>query len=127
VAVFYSILIYGFFMGLPVFNALVGIAGAYIVGRKCVLRGDGRQAIQKSARRVNLFSFILLLLVCVCTALLALGEATIESEVQGMLGLEFEVTRGMIWAIILVGGALLLAFQYGISRLVFRRFEKKAA
>jgi hypothetical protein len=114
-------------MGLPVFNALVGIAAAYIVGRKCVLRGDGRQAIQKSARRVNLFSFILLLLVCVCTALLALGEATIESEVRGMLRLQFEVTRGMIWAIILAGGALLLAIQYGISRLVFRRFEKMAA
>lgn len=126
-AVFYSILIYGFFMGFPVFNALVGIACAYIMGRKCILHGADRQAVQKNARKVNLFSFILLLFICVCTALLALRETTIESQVQGMLSLPFEVTREMIWVIILAGGALLLGFQYTLSRLVFRRFERKAA
>jgi hypothetical protein len=126
IALYYSILIYGFFMGLPVFNAFVGIACAYVVARGCALRSADRQAMRKEARSVNLFSFILLFLICVYTAVLSLREASITSQVQHMLGLPFEVTDSMIWAIIIAGGMLLLAFQYGISKLIFFRLEKKA-
>ena len=126
VALFYSVMIYGFFMGFPLFNTLVGIACAYAAARgNALLSADG-QAMRKRARTVQWFSFALLLFVCICTAVLALTEATITSQVQQMLGLPFEVTDGMIWTMILVGGALLLVFQYSVSHFIFRRFEKKA-
>ncbi len=127
VALYYSAMMYGFFMGFPVFNAFVGIACAYIAARSCMLHGADRETMRKKARSVYGFSFLLLLAACICTAVLALREASINSEVQHMLGLPFEITRGMIWAIILAGGFMLLAFQYGVSKLISRRFEKKAA
>ena len=126
VALFYSIMIYGFFMGFPLFNPLVGITCAYAAARGSVLQSTNGQAMRKRARTVQWFSFALLLSICICTAVLALREATITSQVQQMLSLPFEVTEGMIWIMILVGGVLLLLFQYGVSRLIFRRFEKKA-
>lgn len=125
VTTFYAIMVYGFFMGFPVFNAFVGIACAYVAAKKCAMHGMDRQRFRKSANSAILFSSVLLFILCVCTAVIALREATIESQVQGMLKLSFEVTRGMIWALILAGGALLLAFQYGMSMWIIRRFEKK--
>ena len=125
VALFYSVMIYGFFMGFPLFNTLVGITCAYAAARGSALhRADG-QAMRKRAHTVQWFSFALLLFICTCTAVLALKEATINSQVQQMLRLPFEVTQGMIWTMILVGGALLLVLQYGVSRIIFRRFERK--
>jgi len=126
IALFYSVMIYGFFMGFPVFNALVGIACAYVAARGGALQSADIQTMRQKARIVNGFSFILLLLICIGTAVLALREATIEAQVQHMLGFPFQITRGMIWAIILAGGALLLACQYEISKWIFRRFERKA-
>ncbi len=124
VALFYSIMIYGFFMGFPVFNSLVGIACAYAAAKGGMLRSTDAQDRRKKARTVQWFSFALLLFFCICTAMLALREATIGSQIKQMLGLPFEVTPGMIWALILAGGVALLAFQYGISHMIFRRVEK---
>ena len=125
VALFYSVMIYGFFMGFPLFNTLVGITCAYAAARGSVLQSTDGQALQKRARTVQWFSFALLLSICICTAVLALREATITSQVQQMLSLPFKVTQGMIWTMILVGGILLLVLQYGVSHFIFRRFEKK--
>lgn len=126
VAFFYSILFFGFFMGFPVFNVLIGISCAYVTARSCVLSGESRENIRKKARAVHLFSLILLFSICICTAVLSLREASIGLQVQHMLALPFKVTPVMIWAIILVGGTALLTFQYGMSRWIFHKLEKKA-
>jgi hypothetical protein len=114
--VFYDVLVYGFFMGLPVFNVFVGILWSYIVARK--LRFSPGENGPKTAGRMIWFSAAALFLLCVCSAVLALSDSTICSQVKGMLGLPFDVTLGMIWALIVGGGAALLVFQYFISKLV---------
>jgi hypothetical protein len=125
-ALFYSIMIYGFFMGLPVGNLLVGIVGGYVVGRKAALRGWSPERARPAARVTAAIATSILAVLCVATASMALNEPTIGLQVRGMLGLPFEVTAPMIYATIVGGGAALLAVQYGGTILVARRASKVA-
>jgi hypothetical protein len=45
---FYEIGIFGFFMGVPIFNILPGIMAGVYTGRKSVLNGEDRSAILKT-------------------------------------------------------------------------------
>lgn len=124
ICTFYSIMIYGMFMGFPVFNSLIGIAGTYIVIRKSIVMGDSKEKLDKNTRLFFFFSFLLLLVICIITTLMALNEASIGKELELMLNLKFEVTKGMIWTLILVGGSFLLGFQYILSRIVYKTMRK---
>lgn len=126
VEVFYSIMVYGFFMGFPVFNSFIGIVGAYIVARGGLLRQAAREETLRNARALNLASLGILAFLCFSTATLALRESTIKAQMKGMLGLPFDVTDGMIWGTILIGGSLLLFFQFFASKWVVRSVLRKA-
>ena len=122
---FYSLMIYGLFMGFPVFNILIGIIGVYIVTRSGQLRQAQISAVRNDQKRMNLFAFILLLLICIATTIMALFQESIGLELKLMLNLSFDVTPGMVWALIIVGTVLLLSLQYLISRLVYIFMMKK--
>jgi hypothetical protein len=125
VALFYSIGMYGFFMGFPVFNAAIGIVGGYAVAHRAVLTGWTRERAARDARRVAIAMTWTLGALCVATAWMALNEATMGAQLQQMLGLPFAVTWPMIYAIIGVGGTGLLVFQYVATVLVARRFAPR--
>jgi hypothetical protein len=76
--------------------------------------------MQLNFKKINISSFFLLLFLCVCSAVLALGESSICSQVQSMLGLDFNVEMWMIWLLIIAGGAALLIFQHTASKLVIK-------
>lgn len=118
ILIFYSIMIYGFFMGFPVPNSLVGVVGVYIAVRQGLLRHSAAENTRQSAKRILRLSTAVLFLLCVSTAYLSLRESSICTQVKGMLNLPFDVTMGMIWALILIGGSGLLLFQYGAAKLV---------
>lgn len=112
VALFYSVMIYGFFMGMPVANLIVGIVGGYISGRKAVIGRRRPDAASRDARLVALLATLLLAALCFATAWLALHQPSIDRELRGMLALPFTPTMSMIWALILGGGATLLIAEY---------------
>lgn len=114
---FYSILIYGFFMGFPVFNVFIGILGSYLVARSCFASGLDKLETRRRANRFILVSTLMLLSLCMCTAWLALREPSIADQIEGMLGLSFQVSLQMVWLLIMLGGAGLLLAQYFGSRL----------
>lgn len=120
VALFYSVGIYGFFMGFPVFNAGVGALGGYVVARRAKAMGWSRERARRDAREVAMTATWILGALCAATAYLALNEPTIGSQLQGMFNLPFAVERPTIYAIIVVGGAGLLAVQYGATLLTAR-------
>ncbi|NTW29478.1 MAG: hypothetical protein HGA39_08990 [Coriobacteriia bacterium] len=120
-ALFYSVMIYGFFMGFPVFNIIVGLAGGHVIGRRAAQKHLPAERTSRDTRRVAVTATSILAALCVATAWMALNEPTMGSELRGMLGLPFEVTWPMIYAIIIVGGAVLLAAQYGGTILTARR------
>ena len=115
VFLFYSIGIFGFFMGVPVCNAALAIPAGFVVGSRLVAENAGRSQVRKAAWRTAWFTTGVLAIVCATSAFLALMSQSTASDLQGMLGLGFEVTQGMIIALILVGGAALLAACWGLS------------
>jgi len=125
VALFYSIGMYGFFMGFPVFNAAIGIVGGYVVARRAILMGWQRARALRDGKRVATTMTCVLGALCVATAVMALNEKTMGAQLQGMLGLRFTVTWPMIYAIIGVGGTGLLALQYAGTTLAARRFAPR--
>lgn len=126
IGLFYTVMVYGFFMGFPLFNSVVGIVFCYIAAKRCVLINLPQKEAKKSTGRFNVFYFSVIISLCVITAILSLGEPSIAAQVKGMLGLPFEVTMGMIWALILIGGTLLVLFQFFTTRLVADIVLKRA-
>jgi hypothetical protein len=124
-ALFYSAGMYGFFMGFPVFNAAIGLAGGYVVARRAVAMGWSRERAVRDGRRVAITMTLVLGALCATTAWLALGEATMGTQLQEMLRLPFPVTRPMIYTIIVAGGSGLLLSQYAGAVLVARRFAPR--
>jgi len=101
VGVFYSAIIYVLFMGFPVMNLSVGIAGGYVVGRRAALVPGSRSRTLHEAHLVARVASLMLFVPCCGTAWLALGEATIATEVQSMLGLPFTPSAAVICGLIL--------------------------
>jgi hypothetical protein len=113
---FYNIGLYGMFMGFPVFNLSMGIIAGYYYGLKIKYLNLPSDQSKQLTKKVSLFTTIVMLLICISTAVLALREKTIGLEVQGMLNLNFEVTKGMIILIILLGGLSLISLQYFVTK-----------
>ncbi len=116
----YSVGIFGFFMGVPVFNAMMGVFAGWYVGRRAKLLSARRDEMTKPLNRAVVFSTAVLAAFCVAAAWLALRASTTTANLEGMLGLGFHLTQGMIWGIVLVGGALLLAAQALAAKIAAR-------
>ncbi len=112
VYVFYSIGLLGFFMGVPVFNVALAVPAGIFVGRCLVQRGADADRMKKAARQAAIFTTSILGVVCLTSATLALLSSSTASDLQGMLGLPFQVTPTMILALILGGGAAILALDW---------------
>lgn len=113
---FYNIGLYGMFMGFPVFNLSMGIIAGYYYGLKIKHLNIPSDQSKQLTKKVSLFTTTVMLLICISTAVLALREKAIGPEVQGMLNLNFEVTKGMIILIILLGGLALISLQYFVTK-----------
>ena len=112
---FYAIGVFGMFMGVPVFNALLAIPAGFVVGAKLAEQQADRIQVHWVASRTAWFTTGVLAFVCAASALLALLSKSTASDLQGMLGLGFEVTQGMIIGLILIGGGTLLAVSWGLT------------
>lgn len=118
--VIYSIGIFGFFMGVPVFNIIAGIMAAFYIGRKMRIAGADKTVFRVKLAATNRFSALILIVICVCSAYIAINDPYTGANLEGMLSLDFKVTKEMIWGVILIGGACLTALQYFVSVLIGR-------
>jgi hypothetical protein len=128
VFLFYSIGVFGFFMGVPVFNAALAIPAGFVIGRRLAAENADRRQVRQAARRTAWFTTGVLALVCAASAFIALASPSTADDLRGMAGLRFPVTQGMIIALILVGGAALLALCWGLSvvsvRMTFKALRR---
>ncbi len=127
---FYSMCVFGFFMGVPVFNALLAIPAGFVVGGRLAEEGADSLRVRKAARRTAWFTTAILFLICAASAFMALASSSTPYDLQAMLGLGFEVTQGMVIGLIVVGGLALLAFGWGLAvaavRFSFTFLQRKA-
>jgi hypothetical protein len=125
VLLFYSVGTFGFFMGVPLFNAALAIPAGFVVGGKLAQEKVDGVRIRRASLRTCILTTALMVLVCAASAVVALISPSTPGDLRGMLGLGFEVTRTMIWGLILVGGVGLLAVNWvltGLSVHIFYRY-----
>jgi len=115
VFLFYSIDIFGFFMGVPVFNVALAILAGHVIGSRLAADNADRQHVHTAAQRTAWFTSGVLALICAASAFIALVTSSTALDLQGMLGLGFEITQNMLIALILIGGITLLALDWGLS------------
>ncbi|MBI5950669.1 MAG: hypothetical protein HY865_03330 [Chloroflexi bacterium] len=112
VFLFYSIGIFGFFMGVPVFNLALALPAGFIFGDRLAAKHADEVELRHTTRRVAGFTTGALTLVCMASAIIALADPYTEANLQGMFGLPFEVTRNMVIGLIAIGGSVLLVFNW---------------
>jgi hypothetical protein len=120
VLLFYSVGAFGFFMGVPVFNVALALPTGFIVGGKLARETVDGVRLRRASRRTCFLTTTLMAFVCAASAFFALMSPSTPSDLRGMLGLDFEVTLAMIWGLILVGGAGLLAVNWLLTGLTVR-------
>lgn len=109
---FYTICVFGFFMGVPVFNVVLSIPAGLIIGRLLVYQAMSDAAANQLIFKTNLFTTGIMGFICAASAFLALRDPTTADNLEGMLLLPFEVTQGMIISLIVAGGAGLLGLHW---------------
>jgi hypothetical protein len=115
---FYSVGIFGFFMGIPVFNLLTGLAAGIFAGRKAHHDHESVTAFKSKIVKVSTFTTVIMGVICVLSTAIALQDPTDTARnLEGMLRMRpFTITTAMIIGIILIGGTLLAVLQYWLTR-----------
>jgi len=120
VYLFYSLCLFGFFMGVPLFNLFLGAAGGYYVGLCLRHQRKPREEVEKTARQVALFSALVLALVCLVSWLLAFSDAYLVENIQGLLRLPNPPSRAAILGFSALVGIAMVGVEYFITRAMLR-------
>lgn len=113
--VFYSVCFFGFFMGVPVFNLILAIPAGMYSAYRSANQIQNTAGESKLARGTQIFTTLVFGLICTASAILALRDPTTAANLEGMLRLDFEVTRGMIIGLIMTGGTTLLLLNWWLT------------
>jgi len=122
--IIYNILIYGFFMGFPVFNILLSFLAGWYFGNRISQEKIDADTQKKQIMKVSLFTGMVMTLICISSGYLALMGDSVASEIKSMLGLGFEVTKQMVILIVLIGGLSLIIGQILLTRLTIMKMIK---
>lgn len=123
VYVFYSIMVLGFFMGVPLFNVGLGILAGRFIARVGLYKGLTKVQMDKLIHSTATITTIILFGICLISAWIALKDPMDTAiNLQGMFQLGFTVTESMVLGIVVFGGILLLIVQY-ILTVRFAKYE----
>ncbi len=113
----YNVFVYGFFMGLPVFNAFLGLLAGYYFGNRICFNKVESEKRSKLINQVSIFAGLIMTFVCISSGFLAIYDNGAAGMIQNVLGLSFEVTRSMLWGIVLIGGFTLILANILLTRI----------
>jgi hypothetical protein len=95
---FYNVCMFGLFMGFPVFNLIMGVIAGLYFGKKIMYNGILLIERPPIIKRVVAFTGIIMFVICLASGLIAFIDQYTGKDLQGMLGLQFEVSKAMIMA-----------------------------
>ncbi len=127
--IFYTVCCFGFFMGVPIFNILLGIPAGYYAAMRCLYLRKENVLTEQYFRHVSIFSSIIMFFVCVASAIIAFSDPFTAKNIKGMLGLDFEISKLTLLILVLIGGALLIVIQYFLTnmtaKLIYKFYSKE--
>ena len=113
--VFYSVGLFGMFMGVPVPNLLAGTLAGWFIGGKWAYQRLPREQFKRKVRWVAGMTTGVLTILCAFSAWLAVRDPFTAANLRGMFRLSFTPTSPMIWGVIIVGGIGLLTAQWCVT------------
>jgi hypothetical protein len=118
---FYSIMAFGFGMGIPVFNYVLGMmAGVYIVRKMCYLKADEIEC-KRNIKRTAIFTAVIMTIICCLMVLLGLvGKVSgkdFEMLFKSLLGLQLTINTAGFVGIIFFGACAMILLQYWLTKL----------
>lgn len=125
VYLFYSIGMFGFFMGVPVFQLVLGVIAGYYQAKRLIYR-SGLHDYQTEITTTARFTTGVMGVVCLFSAGFALLSKSTPDDLKSMLHLTFDVSQSMLIGLILVGGILLILLQYILTRIVMTKVFAKS-
>lgn len=119
---FYSVGMFGFFMGVPVFNTILGPLAGYYTSRR--IRNTNPPDRKAIIHRVSLFTAFVLALFCLAALILAAHEPTLSANIHGMLndmlGLKISLDNQSILILSTLIGIGLVIFEYFLTKISVR-------
>ena len=119
--VFYSVGMFGFFMGVPVFNVALALPAGLVVGGKLAASDCDPDLGRRIIRRACAITTAVLAVICAASATIALLSPSTASDLEGMLNLGFRVTTVHLIVLIMVGGGVLLVLQWALTAFIAHR------
>ena len=113
---FYSICLFGCFMGVPVFNIVMGLVGGYYVGLCLRYTGKNKAEVENGANQTAVFAAVILAVFCVSSLILASLDQSLAANIQGLFGLSQDVSREKILTVSAIGGLVMVALEYFLTR-----------
>jgi len=121
ILVFYSVGMFGFFMGVPVFNVALALPAGLVVGGKLAASDCDPDRGRRIIRRACVITTAVLAVICSASATIALLSPSTASDLEGMLNLGFRVTTVHLTGLIIVGGSALLVLQWLLAEFIAQR------
>ena len=118
VYLFYSVCCFGFLMGVPVLNVLLGPVGGYYMGKR--LRGQkvGEEVVSQVAHRTAIFTAFVLSVACSAALAMACLDQSLTANIQGIFRLLTPLSRELIMGLSAVAGVALVWLEYAVTRMV---------
>ena len=116
VYLFYSTSLFSFFMGVPVFNLVMGLVGGYYVGLCLRYTRKDKAEVENRANQTAVFAAIVLAVFCMASLILASLDHSLAANIQGLFGLSQEVSRETILTVSGIGGLVMIALEYFLTR-----------
>jgi hypothetical protein len=122
---FYSVGIFGFFMGVPVFNILMGPIAGFYVGRRLKFEKSDPEGTKKTIHRTGLWASFVLAVACTASLILAASEVTLAGNINGMLrellGLNFAFDNQTILVLSVFAGIGIVVMEYFLTRIAAKK------
>lgn len=118
---FYSSVLLGFFMGVPVFNVLLAIPAGIYIGNRLSQTSATPEEFGLLTRKTCIYTTFVLLLVCTTSGAIALSDPYTIDFFQTLLPVSITIRQWMLASAMVTGGLLLLSLQWVITGWVIRK------
>lgn len=112
---FCNLVMFGMFMGFPVFNLFMGIIAGYYFGKRVRYKNISLAGSKPVIRQVSLFTASVMLLICIASGYIATVGEGVGSDLQHMFRLNFVITKAMIWEIIWIGSITIIIAEFWLT------------
>jgi hypothetical protein len=124
VYLFYSAGMFGFFMGVPALNVVMGPLGGYYMGMHLRAKNAQKDDVERKAKQTSFFAALVLAVACAAALVIASLDPSLAANISGMFALTEPINKTTILTLSTAAGAGLVVLEYAITRasVKFARF-----